>query len=259
MPRRTRSPLPNRDPFLTGVYLVPERVPSFGEFPFSLPFVDGLDLDLDRALTFFVGENGSGKSTLLEAIAGLAGYHVGGGGKEDLLHEEHESRSILAGALRPRFRHRPRDGFFFRSETLVNFATLLERRRDDPDFWGDPYLRYGGSSLHARSHGEAFLNVFQHRIQHGLFLIDEPEAALSPQRQMALLALLHDRVESGEAQFIIATHSPILLTFPGAEIINFDDGKLAPIRLEDTNHYKITRGLLENPGRYWASLKGSEG
>jgi predicted ATPase len=107
--------------------------------------------------------------------------------------------------------------------------------------------------LHHRSHGEAFLEVFKHRIQDGLFLLDEPEAALSPQRQLALLYLIGERVERGRAQFILATHSPILLTFPGAVIVSFDDGTLRRVALEETTHYQITRGVLESPERYWKS------
>jgi predicted ATPase len=138
----------------------------------------------------------------------------------------------------------------------VNFATLLEERDRDPDFISfsgpaDPYERYGGETLHRRSHGEAFLKVFQHRIHDGLFLIDEPEAALSPQRQLTLLYLLEERVKRGTAQFIIATHSPILLTFPAAVILDFDDSALRRVALEDTKHYQITRGILESPERYW--------
>ncbi len=237
-------------PYLQGVYAVAERLPAEDRFPYNLPFVAGLDLDLDRPVTFFVGENGSGKSTLLEAIADVAGLNVGGGGRDDV-YAQAASTSELARALRPRFRHRPRDGFFFRAETLVNFATLLEERQQDPDFVGDPYARYGGKSLHHRSHGEAFLEVFQRRIHDGLFLVDEPEAALSPQRQLALLYLMRDRIEQGHAQFIVATHSPILLTFPGAVLVGFDSGALRRVKLEDTSHYQITRGMLEAPERYW--------
>jgi len=244
--------------FLQSVYAIPERIPDEDRFPFTLPFLRGLDLELDQPVTFFVGENGSGKSTLLEAIADLCGLHVGGGGSADLLSVQHEMSSELARVLRPRFRHRPRDGFFFRAETLVNFATLLEERKRDPDFLGDPYMHYGGQSLHRRSHGEAFLDVFQHRIHDGLFLIDEPEAALSPQRQLTLLYLLRDRVERGRAQFIIATHSPILLTFPGAVIVDFDDPALRHIALQETKHYQITRGILERPERYWKSDGGDD-
>jgi predicted ATPase len=248
--KTTRTPFAGQM-YLQGLYAVEERFPGEARFPFDLPFVRGLDLELDQPLTFFVGENGSGKSTLLEAIAELCGFHVGGGGSADLLSTQHEPSSELARALRPRFRHRPRDGFFFRAETLANFATLLEERQRDPDFLGDPYMRYGGKSLHRRSHGEAFLEVFQHRIHDGLFLIDEPEAALSPQRQLTLLYLLRDRVQSSRTQFIIATHSPILLTFPGAVIVDFDDRALRRVALQETKHYQITRGILERPERYW--------
>lgn len=248
--KRGRSPFAG-EMYLQGLYTVEERIPAEARFPYTLPFVRGLDLALDQPVTFFVGENGSGKSTLLEAIADLCGFHVSGGGSNDLLYTSHEQSSELARVLRPRFRHRPRDGFFFRAETLVNFATLLEERKRDPDFLGDPYMRYGGKTLHRRSHGEAFLDVFQHRIKDGLFLVDEPEAALSPQRQLTLLYLLRDHIERGRAQFIIATHSPILLTFPGAIIVDFDDSALRHVALQDTKHYQITRGILESPERYW--------
>lgn len=250
-PRKTPSSPFDGQMYLQSLYVVEERRASEeSRFPFTLPFVRGFDLSLDQPLTFFVGENGSGKSTLLEAIADICGFQMGGGAAHDL-YKQHEKRSELARIMRPRFRHRPRDGWFFRAETLVNFATLLEERKDDPDFWGDPYQYYGGKSLHLRSHGEAFLEVFQQRIHEGLFLVDEPEAALSPQRQLTLMYLLQDRIRRGKAQFIIATHSPIILTLPGAVIIDFDDRKLPPIPLQQTRHYQITRGILERPERYW--------
>ena len=239
--------------YLQSLYTVEERLAAEAkEFPFILPFVRGLDLSLDRAVTFFVGENGSGKSTLLEAIADMCGFQIGGGSTGDL-YPQFEGNSRLSQVLRPRFRHKPRDGWFFRAETLVNFATLLEERKRDPDFLGDPYKYYGGKSLHLRSHGEAFLEVFQQRIHEGLFLIDEPEAALSPQRQLTLMYLLQDRVKRRGAQFIIATHSPILLTFPGSVIIDFDNPRLPTTTLQETKHYQITRGILDRPERYWKS------
>lgn len=256
MPRRKTKPSPFAGQmYLEGLSTIKDRLENDKDFPFNLPFVRSLDLSLDQPVTFFVGENGCGKSTLLEAIADLCGFQMGGGSAHDI-YKQHENRSRLSGVLRPRFRHRPRDGFFFRAETLVNFATLLDERKDDPDFWGDPYKYYGGKSLHHRSHGEAFLDVFQHRIHEGLFIIDEPEAALSPQRQLTLMYLLQDRVQRGEAQFIIATHSPILLTFPGSVILDFDDRLLPPITLQQTRHYQITRGILERPERYWKDKAG---
>src|SRR4030095_3487015 len=123
--------------------------------------------------------------------------------------------ALRASALRPVFRKRPSDAYFLRSEFQGHFASLLDARKADPDFWGDPYAAYGERSLHTRSHGEAFLAILQNRIRSGLLLFDEPESALSPQRQLALLAQMATLVAAGKSQFIIATHSPILLTFPG--------------------------------------------
>ncbi len=261
--RKTSRPT---GPYLTRMYAVPDRLDGREGFPLSLPFVRTLDLDLDRPVTFFVGENGTGKSTLLEAIAELSGFHSTGGGRHDLSDHpgvQHEERSSLAPVLRPSFRQRPRDGFFFRAETFVNFASLLDLRNEDPDFNdGDgpcnPYARYGGESLHGRSHGEAFLQVFEHRVGAGLFLLDEPEAALSPQRQLALLRLMWMLVEEGGTQLVIATHAPVLLTFPGARIVDFDDPALPFVDLEATRHYQVTKGILDSPERYWKHLQAEE-
>lgn len=245
-------PKQSRGPYLTGIYAT-EQATQSEAFPFSLPYVRTLDLGLDRPVTFFVGENGSGKSTLLEAVADLSGFQSSGGGRSDV-YDDPLAHAPLSRALRPRFRKRPRDGFFFRAENFVNFATLLEERRKDPEFLGNPYGAYGGTSLHEKSHGEAFLSVFDHRVNDGLFLLDEPEAALSPQRQLSLLYIMHDRVKRLGAQFIVATHSPIMLTFPGAGIISFDSPALELVKLEETKHYQITKGVLDNPGRYWKGL-----
>lgn len=256
-PARSRilSPMPPTV-YLKRVYLRPGVALDRATFPASLPFVRELDLRFESAVTFFVGENGSGKSTLLEAIAELCGLPVGGGGRNDLAadHSPH-ARSELAPVLRAGFdRRRPRDGYFFRAEFQAHFASLLEARRADPDFNGDPYARYGGRSLHTRSHGEAFLEVFRSWMTPGIILMDEPEAALSPQRQLALLAQMAELVRGGEVQLVIATHSPVLLTFPGATLLSFDDADLRPVRLEETSHYQITRGILECPERYWRHL-----
>lgn len=241
--------------FLERVTLIEDRVPSFDEWPFTLPYVPGLDLAFQNTVTFFVGENGSGKSTLLEAIAHRCGLPVSGGGKTETAdHHGPDEASILAGALRTSFLKRPKDGFFVRAEFLAHFASLLEQREADPDFNGDPYHLYGGRSLHTRSHGEALLAVMRHRIQSGIVLLDEPESALSPQRQLSLLTLMADLAREREVQFIIATHSPILLTYPDAEIVSFDRPHLATIRVEDTSHFQITRDILQNPKRYWRHL-----
>lgn len=242
-------------PFLDRLFTRPDASFDPEEFPGSLPFVANLDLRFTHPVTFFVGENGSGKSTVIEAIADLAGLPVGGGGKNELADQNAPHvHSELAPFLRTSFRKRPRDGYFFRAEFQAHFATLLEQRNNDPDFLGNPYTRFGGRSLHSRSHGEAFLTMFATWMTPGLILMDEPEAALSPQRQLTLLTQMARLVRGGGVQFLVATHSPILLTFPGATLLSFEGGRIEATRLEDTLHYQITRGILEHPERYWQHL-----
>lgn len=249
-----------RPAYLAAVRTVADRLPATEAYPYSLPFVRTLDLTFDSAVTVFVGENGSGKSTLLEAIAGLSRFPVSGGARSDLgAAHAPGAGSALADVLRPTFHTRPGDGYFLRADFAAHFASLLDARAADPEFAGDPYAAYGGTSLHARSHGEAFLSVIHNRFRKGLFLLDEPEAALSPQRQLALLSIMHDLVTTGDSQFVIATHSPVLMTFPGAQLVSFDDPALPRISIEDTTHYEITRGMLENPARYWKHLLAEPG
>jgi len=227
-------------------------------YPFNLPAIRSLDLRFLRPVTFFVGENGTGKSTVIEALAELCGFPASGGGRNEFgAKHGPEPEAALTTALRPSFRKRPRDGYFFRAEFQAFFASLLDQRKQDPDFLGDPYSRYSGRSLYSRSHGEAFLAVLQERIGADLYLFDEPESALSPQRQLTLLAHMAQLVAEGQTQFIVATHSPILLTFPGAEILSFDGENVHPVKLEDTAQYQITKGILESPERYWKHLKSS--
>lgn len=247
--------MPPRVPYLVGLRVVPERLPDVRPFPFNLSFLPALDLQFNAPVTFFVGENGTGKSTLLEAIAALSRLPVSGGSRSELANAHGpEKESPLARVIRPAFRQQPKDGFFLRAEFAAHFASLLEEREKDPDFWDDPYVLYGGRSLHTRSHGEAFLAILQNRLEKGLFLLDEPESALSPQRQLALLTLIYDLARTGDAQFIIASHSPILMTYPDAQIVSFDEETLREIALEQTSHYQVTRGILEHPEGYWKHL-----
>lgn len=255
MPERDHELFNRAPPFLLQVTLLQERVPDATIFPFSLGSLSRLSVELTAPVTFLVGENGCGKSTLIEAIADASGLPASGGSKADLASRTGPPTSTELGrALRPAFRQRPRDGYFFRAEHMSHFAELLDERREDPDFRGDPYMYFGGRSLHTRSHGEAFLAIFQNRLSEGLLLMDEPESALSPQRQLVLLAHLARMVRTGNTQLIIATHSPILMTFPGAQILSLNDSSITPVTLEETSHYQITKGILEAPTRYWRHL-----
>jgi predicted ATPase len=248
----------NAPPYLVRLQLREGAAPG-PEYPFNLPLVRSLDIEFTSPVTFFVGENGTGKSTVIEAIAALCRLPVSGGGRNELSGGHGpDTSSPLAPALRPAFRQRPSDAYFLRAEFQAHFASLLDRREADPDFCGDPYARYGGRSLHTRSHGEAFLAIMQNRIRSGLLLLDEPESALSPQRQLALLAQMWMLVAAGRSQFIIATHSPVLLTFPGAQILSFDGEALHPISIEETSHFQITKGILQNPAVYWKHLREIE-
>jgi len=215
-------------------------------YPFSLPCVAHLrDLPFTTPVTFFVGENGSGKSTVLEAIAVAMGFNAEGGSR-NFRFATRASHSPLHEVLHPiRGPVRPRDGFFLRAESLFNVATEIERL--DEDGPGPPIAdSYGPRALHEQSHGESFLALVQHRfLGSGLYLLDEPEAALSPTRQMSLLALVHDLV-GARSQFIIATHSPILLSYPGATIYELGDDGLTRTTYEETEHFQVTRDFLNH-------------
>lgn len=245
----------NRPPYLERISLREDKIADFALFPFSLPFIRDLEITFRTAVTFLVGENGSGKSTVIEAIAELCRLPVGGGGRNELAgtHSPH-ARSELAPALRASFIQKPRDGYFFRAEFQAHFASLLEARQNDPDFHGDPYARYGGRSLHTRSHGEAFLTMMESWMTPGMIIMDEPEAALSPQRQLSLLVRMANLVQGGGIQLVIATHSPILLTFPGATILSFANGGITEVGLKETSHYQITKDILDAPELYWRHL-----
>lgn len=196
-------------PYLVGLKVIPEAVAGTS-YPFHLPSIRGLDLRFSRPVTFFVGENGTGKSTTIEALAEICGLPASGGGRSEFAAAHGpEPEAALTTALRPAFRKRPRDAYFFRAEFQSHFASLLDQRRRDPDFiGGDPYARYGGRSLYTRSHGEAFLAVFQERIGEGLYLFDEPESALSPQRQLTLLAHMATRFTRSGWKTRRTTRSP---------------------------------------------------
>jgi predicted ATPase len=225
-----------------------ERVRQPDRYPFNLPAVKFLrEIEFHPRVTFIMGENGSGKSTLLESIAVECGFNAEGGSK----HFEFSTRashSPLHECLRlEKGIRRPRDGYFLRAESYFNVASEIERLDAEPA--ADPPIiaGYGGTSLHEQSHGESFLALLVHRLRgNGLYIFDEPEAALSPQRQLSVLARMHVLI-SKRSQFIIATHSPILMAYPDAWIYCCTPDGLKRIAYEETEHYRITRGFLNNP------------
>lgn len=251
-------------------------------FPFTVPTIASMGtLDVDTPVTCFVGENGSGKSTLLEAIAIAASLPSAGasGRAEDdpTLGEQ----LWLSRALTLAWRSRSHRGFFLRAEDFFGFQNRLKHERAEftetlarmeVDFADssahakalamgpvksslDQMNRRYGADPDAKSHGEAFLNFFQERlVPRGLYLMDEPEAALSPQRQLTLLAMILDLVADG-AQFIIATHSPLLLAVPGARIYSFDEAPITAIPWDETDHVRLTRDFLAAPERYLRNLR----
>ncbi len=223
--------------FLVEARLLREQVPSFEVFPFTIPAIGALDvLHFACPVTFLVGENGAGKSTLLEAIAISSGLNAEGGSR-NFRFSTRASHSGLSAHLRlTRSAKRTRDSFFFRAESYFNVATEVERL--------DVGRHYGSRSLHEQSHGESFFALFDNRFWgDGLYLMDEPEAALSPNRQLAFLSRLHELVQGG-SQFLIATHSPILMAYPDAEIYVLANGPPKLTAYQDTDHYTVTRNFL---------------
>ena len=202
------------------------------------------ELTFENPITFFAGENGSGKSTLLEAIAVAYGFNAEGGTRNYRFSTYDDVSELSRKKKKKKGFRRPHSGYFFRAESFFNVATKAEEYRDGDDK-SAYYSRFGGKSLHEQSHGESFLSYFQSFDQEGLFLMDEPEAALSPQRQLTLFIQMAKMAERG-SQFIVATHSPILLGIPDAQILTFDDGAVRPCRYEDTESYQITELFINN-------------
>jgi len=251
-------------------------------YPFAVPVVAALreaPLAFTAPVTFLVGENGSGKSTLLEAIACAAGS-VALGSAPLAQDPSLAPARRLAAALRLVWRARTGAGFFLRAEDVFGFAKLIDRTRDNLEAdrravaedaslselargfgqlayareLGELRRRYGAGA-DARSHGETFLALFRDRLTpRGLYLLDEPEAPLSPLRQLALLALLIEASGAGESQFVIATHSPLLMALPGATILSLDDGAIRPAAWEELEHVQVTRQFLNDPEAFLRHL-----
>ncbi len=218
--------------------------------PFNIPAVQAIDtLEFHPDVTFLIGENGSGKSTILEAIASI--MELGGlGGTGNFSLNDSSGASGLDRYMRAqRSYQKPKDRYFLRAESFFNISTYLEDLANDPDARTSPaevFRRYGGKSLHHQSHGESFMSLMTNAFSgKGLYILDEPEAALSPQRQLAALVRMHDLV-CDQSQFIIATHSPILMSYPRSRLYLLDESGCRETAFEETEHYRVTRDFLNN-------------
>ena len=247
---------------LKTISLLRDRVTDWDSYPFSVPSIRQLEkLELRSRICFFAGENGSGKSTLLESIAVHYGLGREGGTRNFRNDSTESNHSIdpLVKALRLSFDVRTRAGFFLRAESFFNTVSYMDELDKEPSCTPPLSTFYGGRSLHTRSHGETFFTVLELKCQRdGLFLLDEPEAALSPQRQLAFLVLIHDVLRKRrDAQFIISSHSPILLGYPGAQIVSFDDGVAHEIEYEDTAAMQIVRRFVNDREAFLDELFGN--
>jgi predicted ATPase len=237
-------------PYLQRVWLDPSRIADRAAYPFCLPFLrDEFELSFDRPITIIVGENGTGKSTLLEGIAVLAGYDEAGGGKGYMPVDHSNALEVMGGelseALRASWLPKITNGWFFRAESFFSVARYLDKVAMEPGSGGKPpdFLSY--------SHGEGFLRFFEQRCQRqGIFIFDEPESALSPARQMEFLKLMRRMEASTICQVIMATHSPMLMAYPGARLLRLSKYGLEPVTVEQTDHYKVMREFCADPAGF---------
>jgi predicted ATPase len=252
MAHRRNRPINLPAPYLKRVWLDPSRVSDPAAYPFCLPFLQReFDLAFDQAITIIVGENGSGKSTLLEGIASMAGYDEAGGGKGYMPVDHSRALEVMGGrlsqALRASWLPKITTGWFFRAESFFSVARYLDQAAMEgggppPDFL-------------SHSHGEGFLRFFEERCRRqGIFIFDEPESALSPSRQIEFLKLMRRMDRSGICQVIMATHSPIIMAYPGACLLRLSKYGLDPVTVEDTDHYRLMREFWVDPAAFIATM-----
>ncbi|MET0668370.1 MAG: AAA family ATPase [Xanthobacteraceae bacterium] len=252
MAHRRNRPINLPAPYLKRIWLDPSRVSDPAAYPFCLPFLQSeFDLAFDQAITIIVGENGSGKSTLLEGIAAMAGYDEAGGGKGYMPVDQSRALEAMGGrlsqALRASWLPKITTGWFFRAESFFSVARYLDQAAMEgggrpPDFL-------------SHSHGEGFLRFFEERCRRqGIFIFDEPESALSPSRQIEFLKLMRRMDRSGICQVIMATHSPIIMAYPGACLLRLSKYGLEPVTVEQTDHYRLMREFWVDPAAFIATM-----
>jgi predicted ATPase len=252
MAHRRNRPINLPAPYLKRVWLDPSRVSDPAAYPFCLPFLQReFDLAFDQAITIIVGENGSGKSTLLEGIAAMAGYDEAGGGKGYMPVDHSNAVEAMGGrlsqALRASWLPKITAGWFFRAESFFSVARYLDQAALESNGRPPNFLSY--------SHGEGFLRFFEERCRRqGIFIFDEPESALSPSRQIEFLKLMRRMDRSGICQVIMATHSPIIMAYPGACLLRLSKYGLDPVTVEETDHYRLMREFWADPAVFIATM-----
>ncbi|MFK7859970.1 MAG: AAA family ATPase [Granulosicoccus sp.] len=234
--------------YLIEIILKREEISDISEYPFCLNAFRNLNrLKLHPNVTFFVGENGTGKSTFLEAVAVANGFNPEGGTK-NFGFNTRDSHSVLGKYIRcSRGVKKPKDGYFLRAESFFNVASEIEALDREFSF-GPPIIEsYGGRSLHEQSHGESFFALLMNRFsENSLFILDEPEAALSPSRQMSMICRMNELVNKN-CQFLVATHSPILMAYPDADILVLGDDGIVKTDYKETDHYRVMKSFMNNP------------
>lgn len=233
-------------PFLKKIVLQYENIDAWNKYPFSIPlFNNRFECEFNKRITIICGANGCGKSTLLEAIAVNCGFSTSGGTRNHTIFEQEDES--LSRFLRFSWLPKMTNGFFFRAEMFSSFARDIDSIH--------AYDAYGGKSLREQSHGESFINIFKNRFgRRGIYILDEPESALSPQRQTELLKLIYELEITGDCQFIIATHSPLLMAYPNADLRMIKNGALEKIEFHETDHFKLLRDFYLYPDGFIQGL-----
>ncbi len=241
-----------KESFLLSLSLKYKNDINFEEYPFSIPVIKNLNqIVFHPKVTYIIGENGSGKSTLMEALAISQGFNPEGGTKNFNFFTNNSHSDLYKYLKVTRGVQREKDGFFLRAESFYNVATNIDTlEKVDPGL----LQSYGSVSLHNQSHGESFFTLMQNRFgDNGLYILDEPEAALSPHRQMSMLTLMHNLIQK-DSQFIISTHSPILLAYPDALIYEISEGGINMVRYEQSDIYSISKYFLNNYQKVLSTL-----